>query len=196
MADTSADTADTQTGFIARWSARKREAREGAEREAPTPPTAIQPEPLDGEDRDPGHPGAGKPPTDTDLPPLDTLDGHSDYSGFLSPEVSEALRRRALSQLFHSPHLNVCDGLDDYAEDFTRYLPLGNVLTAELRHRLEQAGQCLLEEEDKAGVEEPEATPTVAQDEGRQACVCAEAAAPGERPAAVDTPPEDSGERA
>ncbi|MCU7906540.1 MAG: DUF3306 domain-containing protein [Candidatus Thiodiazotropha sp. (ex Epidulcina cf. delphinae)] len=77
-------------------------------------------------------------PTDADMPPLESLDEGSDYSGFLSPKVSEQLRRLALRKLFHSAAFNVCDELDDYAEDFTRFEKLGEVMTADLRHRLEQ----------------------------------------------------------
>ena len=43
--------------------------------------------------------------TDEDMPPLETLDEHSDFSMFLSPKVSETLRRRALQKLFHFQQL-------------------------------------------------------------------------------------------
>ncbi|MES9897176.1 MAG: DUF3306 domain-containing protein, partial [Candidatus Thiodiazotropha endolucinida] len=55
-----------------------------------------------------------------------------------SPRVSDQLRQVALRKLFHSAAFNVCDGLDDYAEDFTSFEKLGDVMTADLRHRLEQ----------------------------------------------------------
>jgi hypothetical protein len=79
------------------------------------------------------------------MPPLDSLDGFADYSAFLSPGVSADLRRRALAQLFHSPHLNVTDGLSEFAEDYTRFEPLGDLVTAEMRHRLDLAAQRLAE---------------------------------------------------
>jgi hypothetical protein len=74
--------------------------------------------------------------TDADMPPLASLTEDADYRGFLSSGVSEALRRVALRKLFHSPTFNVTDGLDDYAEDFTKFAKLGDVVTQEMRHRL------------------------------------------------------------
>ncbi|MCU7797129.1 MAG: DUF3306 domain-containing protein [Candidatus Thiodiazotropha sp. (ex Myrtea spinifera)] len=76
--------------------------------------------------------------TDADMPPVESLDENSDYSGFLSPKVTEVLRQQALQKLFRSTCFNVCDGLDDYAEDFTSFEKLGNVMTADLRFRLQQ----------------------------------------------------------
>jgi hypothetical protein len=80
-------------------------------------------------------------PGDGDTPPLESLDETSDYQGFLSPRVSEPLRKLALRKLFHSSDFNVCDGLDDYAEDFTQFEVLGDLITADMRHRLEQEAQ-------------------------------------------------------
>ncbi len=71
------------------------------------------------------------------MPALDTLDEHSDYSGFLSPKVSEGLRKAALRKLFHLPQFNVHDGLDDCCEDLTGFTPLGDIVTADMRYRLE-----------------------------------------------------------
>jgi len=79
---------------------------------------------------------AEKKPSDQDVPPLDSLGPDSDYSGFLSQNVSPKLRREALRKLFSSAKFNVTDGLDDYAEDFTRHTPLGDIVTAEMRARL------------------------------------------------------------
>lgn len=76
--------------------------------------------------------------TDEDMPPLSSLTPDSDYSGFLSPGVSDELRRLALRKLFHSPAFNVVDGLDDYDGDYTSFAKLGDVVTAEMRHRVEQ----------------------------------------------------------
>lgn len=74
--------------------------------------------------------------TDADMPPLESLTEDADYSGFLSAGVSAGLRRLALRKLFHSKAFNVIDGLDDYAEDFTQFAKLGNVVTQDMRHRL------------------------------------------------------------
>jgi hypothetical protein len=78
-----------------------------------------------------------EPPADVDMPPVESLDENSDYSGFFSPRVSEQLRQSALRKLFHTSKFNVIDGLDDYAEDYRNFAPLGNIVTAHMRHRME-----------------------------------------------------------
>ena len=75
--------------------------------------------------------------TDADMPSLETLGEDDNYSDFLSPEVSEKLRKVALRQLFHGTGFNIRDGLDDYDEDFTIFKPLGDIITADMRHREE-----------------------------------------------------------
>lgn len=75
--------------------------------------------------------------TDADMPPLESLGTDSDYTGFLSPKVSETLRRAALRKLFHGAEFNIVDGLDEYAEDFTTFEPLGDIVTADMRHMIE-----------------------------------------------------------
>ena len=78
-------------------------------------------------------------PGDEDMPAVETLTEESDYTGFLSPNVSEELRSLALRKLFHSAAFNVCDGLDDYADDFTSFAKLGNIITADMKHQLQEA---------------------------------------------------------
>ena len=73
---------------------------------------------------------------DEDVPSLDSLGPDSDYSDFLSRAVSPKLRRDALRKLFSSAKFNVTDGLDDYAEDYSRHAPLGDIVPAEMRARL------------------------------------------------------------
>jgi hypothetical protein len=111
--------------FIERWSRRKTEAKTPASPPAldPTEPDAVAAEP--------------EPPGDEDMVPVESLTEDSDYKPFLSPRVSAELQRLALRKLFASPSFNLRDGLDDYDEDFTTFAPLGNVLTADIRHRLE-----------------------------------------------------------
>ena len=75
--------------------------------------------------------------SDADMPPVESLDAESDYSGFLSPRVSDALRQAALRKLFHGTAFNVIDGLDDYAEDFTTFEALGDVITADMKHQIQ-----------------------------------------------------------
>ncbi|MEW8506829.1 MAG: DUF3306 domain-containing protein [Candidatus Thiodiazotropha sp.] len=112
-------TAEQSGSFYNRWSERKQAARQ-------------LPQERDGEVAE------ELPPGDEDMPALESLDDSSDYSGFLSPRVSDELRQLALRKLFHSAAFNVCDGLDDYADDFTSFEKLGDIMTADLRHRLEQ----------------------------------------------------------
>ena len=75
--------------------------------------------------------------SDEQAPPLESLGPDSDYSDFLSRAVSPKLRRAALRKLFSSAKFNVTDGLDDYAEDYSRHAPLGDIVPAEMRARLE-----------------------------------------------------------
>ncbi len=121
-------------GFLTRWSRRKQAARAVPEKvdDATSPSPSPQPEPgqaLGPEVRE---------LTDQDMPPVESLDENSDYSGFLSPKVSDELRRLALRKLFHLPQFNVTDGLDDYAEDYTAFKGLGGIITHEMRRLLEQ----------------------------------------------------------
>ena len=60
-------------------------------------------------------------PVDSDMPPLESLGNDSDYSGFMSPKVSDELRNLALRKLFLGGMFNTRDGLDDYDDDFTSF---------------------------------------------------------------------------
>lgn len=86
--------------------------------------------------------------TDEDMPPLETLDENSDFSGFLSPKVSETLRRAALRKLFHFQQFNITDGLNDYDDDYTQFEKLGNVVTHEMKRLLEQGAEKLTADAD------------------------------------------------
>lgn len=131
--------------FLSRWSRRKLEQEK--DRGDPLPET----------------PASGTPEapslSDDDMPPLESLGPDSDYSGFLSPGVSESLRRLALRRLFHAPEFNLCDGLDDYDDDFRAFAGLGSVVPVEMRKRLEG----LLEEKDPATADALAAAPEKAQ---------------------------------
>jgi hypothetical protein len=124
------ESADTQRRFLRRWSERKAQVRareklpasKPAMRELAPPTKVDEPTPL---------------LTDADMPPVDALDENSDYKGFLSPQVSDKLRRLALRKLFHLPKFNIRDGLDDYDEDFRTFEALGNIVTAHERNQLE-----------------------------------------------------------
>ncbi|MES9942518.1 MAG: DUF3306 domain-containing protein [Candidatus Thiodiazotropha sp. 6PLUC2] len=123
-------------GFYSRWSERKLASQQPLVAEAPT---VEEPQ-----------------PSDEDMPPLESLNEESDYSGFLSPKVSEQLRQLALRKLFHGAAFNVCDGLDDYAEDFTQFEALGDVITADLRHQMELEAERKREEEVAESEDQPQ----------------------------------------
>ena len=62
---------------------------------------------------------------------------------FLGEGISETLQRQALRTLFRMGKFNVCDGLDDYADDYNVFQPLQDVLSAQqhLRDMSEQLKQ-------------------------------------------------------
>ena len=136
-------------GPLRRWVRRKREvAREKeAEDEARRRDTRRAPSDAAGDARestdDASEPSVveEKVLTDEDMPPLDSLDENSDYSGFLSSGVSETLRRRALRKLFSSAVFNIPDGLDDYDDDFTSFAALGDIVTSDMKHQAEMEAE-------------------------------------------------------
>lgn len=113
---------EEKASFFKRWSDRKLEASQAPVEEKPLAESTTEPK---------------VEKTDADMPPLESLTAESDFSDFMSPGVSESLRKAALRKLFHMPHLNVVDGLDDYAEDFTSFEPLGDIVTHHARHMME-----------------------------------------------------------
>ena len=125
--------------FLARWSQRKLEARRenmpATDGDGETPHPAGEP----GISAEPAEPA--RELTDADMPSLDSLSEDSDYTPFLSPGVSDGLRRLALRKLFSQPSFNITDGLNDYDEDFKQFAGLGNIVTHEMKRllRREQA---------------------------------------------------------
>jgi hypothetical protein len=169
--------------FLQRWSRLKTTAREadrtGAIDDA-QPPVSDSAVPADASAQSPDPPVS---PDAARLPDLEQLDQDSDYSAFLSPGVDPALRLKALRKLFHSPKFNVCDGLDDYCDDFTRFAPLDSgVVTADMRHHLERAARKLAQASDQpaAGGSSVAGTP-----------VAGEAQDGREDPPAEETPEDD-----
>jgi hypothetical protein len=142
----------TDDDFLRRWSRRKQQAldesqqAEGKDSQALIEKTEIQ------------------LPTDADMPPIESLTEDSDYSGFLSPKVSEALRKQAMRKLFHSPAFNICDGLDDYDGDYTKFAKLGNIVTADMKHQIEMEAQRRMQDladvDSQTANETPEAATT------------------------------------
>ena len=141
--------------------------------------------------------------TDEDMPPLESLDENSDYSGFLSSGVSEALRRRALRKLFSSAVFNIPDGLDDYDDDFTSFAALGDIVTSDMKHQAEmeaeRAKRTQARAEPATGTEEglgaaDEERPEAGDDDttGRAQAVPADGAAPSEPAAFTEPVPPDA----
>ena len=123
---------------LSRWSRRKLEAQQAVESDASAAP-ASEPEATP-------ESVAEKPVlTDADMPDLDSLTEDSDYSGFMSEGVSDELRKLALRKLFRSSVFNVRDGLDEYDDDFTQFEKLGDVVTSDMKHRMEIEAQKLRE---------------------------------------------------
>ena len=148
--ETGAPEVDTleQDPFLTRWSKRKALSRTGVELPEPVDEIAEDSEsPPDdsasGNDDDRPSP-AGRadrqdveePTPPRELPPIESLGEDSDYSAFMAADVPADLQRKALRKMFQSPKFNVRDGLDDYDLDFSSPEPLGDIVTAEMRHRL------------------------------------------------------------
>jgi len=144
---------DTESeDFINRWARRKAEAtaRAGEETESAVPATVEESAPDE-------VPPTSEPLTDADMPAIETLGEDADVSGFLSPGVSDDLRRAALRKLFHGPKFNICDGLDDYCGDYTKFEPLGDIITADMRFQMERALERLADAEESEGESQTDA---------------------------------------
>jgi hypothetical protein len=126
---------DTKESGLSRWARRKQEAREAPEA-ASEISTAESESMLDlpVTDEIPEEPVAL---TDADMPDIDTLGEDSDFTGFMSPGVSDELRNIALRKLFHAPVFNIRDGLDEYDEDYTSFEKLGDIVTCDMKHQIE-----------------------------------------------------------
>ena len=137
---------DDELGALGRWSQRKRRAARGE---------LLEDEPVV-EER-PSHSAADAAPadageselTDADMPPIESIDAQTDLAGFLSPKVSEALRREALRRYFHLPDVHVVDRMNEYEGDYRSFQPLGDLVPEEMKrklaHEAERLGKQLLE---------------------------------------------------
>jgi hypothetical protein len=134
--------------FLRRWSKRKLDTASATQQSADVA-TASMPAPVQlpsdvrTENREPAQ--SPRELTDEDMPPLDSLDEDSDYSGFFSPKVSEPLRRLALRKLFHFQQFNITDGLNDYDGDYTNFEKLGGIVTHEMKRLLEREAKLIQE---------------------------------------------------
>lgn len=107
---------DGETGFLSRWSQRKRAVREERERDdaLKAEPSAEEIEKASEEARIREENRLAAEAVD-----LETLTFESDYSVFLKDGVSKHLKNMALRKLWQSnPVLACVDGLNDYDEDF------------------------------------------------------------------------------
>ena len=126
-------TRDSKESVLSRWSRRKHEA-ELAE------PIAEAALPVENEIEQTALAAEAESQpllTDADMPPIESLNEDSDFSGFMSAGVSDELRNLALRKLFKAPVFNIRDGLDEYDEDYTTFEKLGDIVTADMRHRIE-----------------------------------------------------------
>jgi hypothetical protein len=151
-----------QEGFLTRWSRRKTLSRQGEELPEPVEEAGGEQQELssaaqelapirEDSSSEAAAEAAGVPEDAApELPPLESLDENSDYSAFLGDGVPADVKQKALRKLFHSPKFNIRDGLDDYDWDFTNPEPLGDIITAEMRYRVER------ELERLAGLDEDE----------------------------------------
>jgi hypothetical protein len=80
-------------------------------------------------------------PGDEDMPPLDSIDEHTDMRGFFSSKVSQAVKKAALRKFFHSPAFNIVDGLDDYDDDFRNFETLGDIITSDMRSQMDREAE-------------------------------------------------------
>jgi ferredoxin len=101
---------------------------------------------------------AANPESDKpDLPALDEITADTDVSMFMAGHVDEELRREALRKLFRTARFNRCDGLDDYCEDYNSFESLGDVVTADMRHRVERLARAAAPDAASSGGASPSA---------------------------------------
>ena len=145
---------ENKEGFVSRWSRRKQQvAEEKIESENIDENTSnvtkqdfesdIDPEILKAEKIE-----ALNKLTDEDMPDIETLDEHSDFSGFMSTGVSEGLRRMALKKLFMGASYNIRDGLDEYDGDYTKFEKMPkDMITTDMKHMAKVEARKKLEKE-------------------------------------------------
>jgi hypothetical protein len=148
---------DSERTFLSRWSRRKALRQEELDETIISGTEQVVSEAPDSAE------GKAPLPTDEDMPPIESLGEDDNYGDFLSPEVSEKLRKVALRKLFHGAGFNIRDGLDDYDEDFTFFEPLGDIVTADMRHREE-----MLERKAREAAEAAEKEQQIAAEVGSQ----------------------------
>jgi len=147
-------TVTSKESALSRWSRRKQEATQ-------TAPVSEQ-EPIEVDEANLNAPLSAEaeqepaPLTDADMPDIESLEEDSDFTGFMSPGVSDELRNLALRKLFHAPVFNIRDGLDEYDEDYTSFEKLGDIVTCDMKHQIEvqeRKRREALEQEEQAALD-------------------------------------------
>ena len=132
------EAAEASGGFLSRWSRRKlgQEVEEVPTGIPVVEPVAAEDAPSVEPEQEPIDPRTGKPMselTDEDMPEIESLDSESDLRCFMSGKVSQALRMKALSKVFHSPKYNQVCLCAEYADDYTNFLPMGEIVPHDLK---------------------------------------------------------------
>lgn len=131
-----------EQGFYRRWSQRKAEYVRSRSTAQQNPMLPVTPSAPQQQAEAPVMPTADEHIADehmeVPLPSIDSLTEHSDLSEFMHARVADEIRLHALRKVFHTPRFNVCDGLDDYAENYRNFEPLGDIITADLRYQLQR----------------------------------------------------------
>jgi hypothetical protein len=139
--------------FLRRWSRLKSEQLQEDE---VRPPAAAE-EPAADEAQEPAAEVASEDDEDS-LPPIEALDENSDYSAYMSPKVSQTLRKQALRKLFRSAKFNYQCPMNEYAEDYTSFPLLGDTVTADMKHAAEVLLKKQREAEEAAAAAAADAT--------------------------------------
>ncbi len=130
---------DDNERFLSRWSRRKHEERA---RVATVPAPALPP-------------AVGVPQPAADiappLPPLEALTVESDFTPFMSPKVSDVLRRAALKKLFRHPEIDLPDVFEPFSGDWNSAEPIA----ADMAKRLHDARDALLRQCNPSAEPEP-----------------------------------------
>lgn len=192
--------ADEDDGFLSRWSRLKAKERDQKSTTAPaeaapeaTPVVATAPMPDTAVVPDVGTAEEAADPN-ADLPPIESLDRHSDYTAFLRAGVAPELRKQALRKLWRSdPVFANLDGLLEYGEDYS--LPFKNRTAVATLYQVGKGmAESILDESPPAATApaaEPRATSPIAVSEPRPAADTADAKSELSDAAAATTPDED-----
>lgn len=154
------ETPEAADGFLSRWSRRKlgQEHEDAPARILPVEPVDAELAPMATPEPDPEPIDArtGKPMaelTDEDMPEIDTLDADSDLRCFMAGKVSQALRMKALTKVFHSPKYNQVCLCAEYADDYTNFLPMGDIVPHDLKQAIAREAGKLVQRLAERGVE-------------------------------------------